>query len=72
MNKFISEERIKELSKRPFYKMCPEALERIKDGICVTCEKEIKGFRDEISLKEYQISGTCMDCHDKIFLGDEE
>ena len=72
MNKFISEERIKELSKRPFYKMCPEALERIKNGICVTCEKEITGFRDPISLREHGISGLCQDCQDSVFLGGEK
>jgi len=71
-NQYISEERIEELKKRPFYKMLPEALERIKKGICVGCEKEITDFRDNISLREHRISGLCQDCQDSVFLGDEE
>lgn len=33
----------------------------------IGCGKEIKGFRDELSKKEYQISGLCQECQDSIF-----
>lgn len=35
--------------------------------ICVTCGKEIDGFRNNISLKEYRISGMCQECQDGVF-----
>jgi len=37
------------------------------EGICVTCKGSAKEFRDELSRKEYGISGTCQECQDKIF-----
>ena len=36
-------------------------------GICVTCHKPIGEFRDNLSAKEYKISGMCQDCQDEIF-----
>ena len=35
----------------------------------IGCGKEVKAedFRDEISLKEYSISGLCQNCQDEIF-----
>jgi len=38
---------------------------------CVFCKKEIvnEDFRDKLSLKEYQISGMCQECQDKVFGG---
>lgn len=37
-------------------------------GICVWCKQEIKTpFRNEISKREYNISGFCQDCQDKTF-----
>lgn len=38
-----------------------------KTGYCVLCGEEIKEFRDEKSLKEYNISGTCQECQDLLF-----
>jgi len=35
------------------------------------CNKQIKGFRDELSRKEYQLSGLCQECQDRVF-GDSE
>lgn len=37
--------------------------------VCVFCGKEIKmeDFRDQLSIKEYGISGICMKCQDDIF-----
>jgi len=39
--------------------------------VCVFCGKEIKmeDFRDQLSIKEYGISGLCMKCQDDTFGG---
>ena len=38
-----------------------------KQSICTLCKLRIVGFSDALSEKEYQISGMCQDCQDKIF-----
>lgn len=35
--------------------------------VCPFCNKEITGFRDELSLKEAKISGLCQHCQDVVF-----
>lgn len=48
----------------------PEEMERVKAGKCPFCGKEIDPdteFRDEISRKEFDISGMCQKCQDEIF-----
>lgn len=39
------------------------------ETICPICKKpvDITKFRDEISKKEYKISGMCQDCQDTTF-----
>ena len=44
-----------------------ERSERIKENCCIVCGSEITGFRDELSVREYQISGMCQDCQDYVF-----
>lgn len=46
---------------------------RLGKGQCPTCGKAMMGaeFRDELSLKEAQISGMCQECQDAVF-GDLE
>lgn len=43
----------------------------IKGGTCLAapigCSKEITGFKDALSQKEYSISGLCQECQDKVF-----
>ena len=39
---------------------------------CVTCGKRADIFRDSISVKEYNISGMCQVCQDKVFVEDGE
>lgn len=39
----------------------------IQDECCVVCGEAIGRFRNNISLKEYQISGMCQVCQDKTF-----
>lgn len=41
--------------------------EAITKNLCAMCKKPTKGFRDARSLKEYTISGLCMECQDRIF-----
>ena len=38
---------------------------------CHTCNSPIGEFRDEISAREFEISGMCQDCQDKTFGGEE-
>ncbi len=42
----------------------------IAEGLCVICEAtdiEIHSFTDDVSVKEYQISGMCQVCQDKVW-----
>ena len=34
---------------------------------CTWCKTKVKKFKDQISVKEYFISGLCQDCQDKTF-----
>lgn len=34
---------------------------------CMTCGADAIEFRDELSMREYSISGMCQKCQDKIF-----
>lgn len=40
---------------------------QIASGLCMTCDGDAIDFRDELSHKEYSISGMCQLCQDKIF-----
>jgi len=49
----------------------------ISDGNCISCDEardlKASSFRDDISRKEYSISGMCQSCQNDIFgEGDEE
>ena len=39
----------------------------IEGNMCVTCGNSVGGFRDELSVKEYTISGMCQKCQDSVF-----
>ena len=43
--------------------------EQIKSKKCVFCSEEVEldSFKDELSLKEYHISGMCQSCQDRMF-----
>ena len=46
--------------------------ETIRAGLCMTCnavDVDKKGFRDDLSSKEYCISGMCQECQDKMWGG---
>lgn len=44
-------------------------VDSIKANICVSCGKHVawNEFKDELSRKEYTISGLCQACQDKVF-----
>lgn len=42
-------------------------VEKVEKGICPFCNKEIGEFRDELSRREYKISGLCQECQDEMF-----
>lgn len=39
---------------------------------CVACGQTSDFFRDELSRKEFTISGLCQACQDEVFGGDPE
>lgn len=48
-------------------KWFPEEIKNVEEGKCPTCSGPIGTFRDELSRKEYSISGMCQKCQDSIF-----
>jgi hypothetical protein len=45
----------------------PEALNQIKQGNCPICKNPTNKFRDDLSKREFKISGLCQTCQDKTF-----
>jgi hypothetical protein len=41
--------------------------EAYKAEICVDCGESAKEFDDELSAKEYTLSGFCQACQDRVF-----
>jgi len=41
----------------------------IENKTCATCQTDVKpdSFKNEISLKEFHISGMCQTCQDSVF-----
>ncbi|KKL57947.1 hypothetical protein LCGC14_2230280 [marine sediment metagenome] len=39
----------------------------IKNDKCMTCGGEASDFKDDLSRKEYTISGMCQGCQDSVF-----
>jgi len=39
---------------------------------CPVCNEDIKEFKDSISKEEYELSGMCQDCQDKVFSDRDE
>ncbi|KKK53821.1 hypothetical protein LCGC14_3090930 [marine sediment metagenome] len=39
----------------------------ITTDTCVSCKESANEFKDEISKKEYRISGLCQNCQDEVF-----
>jgi hypothetical protein len=38
-----------------------------KECTCISCEKKIESFRDQLSIREFIISGICQHCQDEVF-----
>lgn len=59
--------------KRPVDIVFPQAgrVDALADRHCVKppfgCGKPIGDFKDQLSAKEYTISGLCQDCQDEVF-----
>lgn len=58
------EKALDDLAKTAFGKNRTEA---IRADICLTCDDPNMEFRDELSRKEYTISGMCQTCQDQVF-----
>ena len=39
----------------------------IRDEVCNLCGEPILSFKDELSKREYGISGCCQNCQDELF-----
>lgn len=47
------------------------------NGICPSCDKDMSNarrssFKDDLSYKEFGISGFCQECQDKTFVDSED
>ncbi len=40
--------------------------------VCVCCKQEAVSFKDELSKREYKISGLCQKCQDGVFGSEDE
>ncbi len=49
-------------------------VEDVHNSICPACKNAVdpNSFRDDVSRREYKISGLCQTCQDEIFGSDEE
>ena len=66
-----------DMSKSPLMQKFLDDFTRINTGVsasvsqavnhCVWCHKSATEFRDPLSVKEYEISGLCQECQDKVF-----
>lgn len=55
---------------RPFTQFAARAIgghNALNAGRCPTCQSEIGEFRNELSKKEFSISGMCQECQDSVF-----
>ena len=54
---------------KPVFLFYPNAVKDIVENKCPMCHSDIKesDFKDELSKKEYSISGMCQKCQDEVF-----
>jgi len=58
------------MNKEIVKKFFPKLVKSVEKGRCPFCKKKINPdieFRDELSRKEFKISGLCQNCQDKTF-----
>lgn len=48
-------------------KFFPQAIKNIEAGKCAMCGGEAGTFQNNLSLKEFEISGMCQKCQDNVF-----
>lgn len=58
---------LNKITKSAFGKSRTEAIDT---KACVSCHKRVKKFRDELSKREFLISGLCQNCQDLVFKED--
>lgn len=61
------EEVAESFSRKPAGMVFPVATEIIRGGKCPFCREDIGEFKDDISKREYEISGLCQKCQDGVF-----
>jgi len=44
----------------------------IADEVCNLCGEPVLSFEDELSLREYEISGICQNCMNDLFIEEDE
>lgn len=47
-------------------RLFPQFKKNVEKGLCATCGKKIGPFKDDLSLREYKITGCCQDCQDLV------
>jgi len=54
---------------KPAFRLFPSKIDNIGEGKCSLCGKIIheKDFKNNLSKREYSISGMCQSCQDRIF-----
>ena len=48
--------------------VCKDRQKTVRNNQCMTCSGDADTFTDELSVKEYRISGMCQSCQDKVFV----
>lgn len=56
---------------KPAFAVFKKEAELIKADLCPMCGKPVGEFKDELSEREFAISGMCQACQDAVF-GDED
>jgi hypothetical protein len=46
--------------------------EKADKKVCTGCSKQVTKFRDDLSQREYLISGLCQACQDEVFAPPED
>jgi uncharacterized CHY-type Zn-finger protein len=52
--------------------LAPGREQQMQSWRCVLCGKPATEFRDELSAREYEISGTCQACQDEVFAPEDD
>ncbi len=60
------------IQKKPVDMIFPDRISKMQEHICMTCGDKVEGFNDELSQKEFLISGLCQKCQDSVFNGDDD